>query len=86
MTRHSWQEDCHGSFLSFDLGLAAALVTAGHTLAAIDKSNRSKAQFAFVQKHSLEKDVELYWSDELVLPARSLFDNLKMLKNRLYSD
>lgn len=73
-------------FFSFDLGLASALVTLEYELAAIDKSNRSKAQFIFRRRTGIDRDIEKYWSGDLHLSARHLFDSMKMLKNRLYSD
>ena len=73
-------------FFSFDLGLSSALVTLGYTLVAIDKTNRNKAQFIFRRYPGIDPDISSYWNGELQLGARSLFDNQKMLKNRLYSD
>ena len=73
-------------FFSFDLGLASALVTLEYELAAIDKTNRSKAQFIFRRRTGIDHDIEKYWSGDLHLSARHLFDSQKMLKNRLYSD
>ncbi len=73
-------------FLTFDLGLASALVTLEYDLAAIDKSNRSKAQFIFRRRAGIDHDIKRYWDGDLLLSARHLFDTQKMLKNRLYSD
>jgi len=73
-------------FMTFDLGLAAALITSGCELTTIDKQNRSKAQFIFHRKATIERDIQRYWDDTLQLPVRSMFDNLKMLKNRIHSD
>ncbi len=73
-------------FFSFDLGLASALVTLEYELAAIDKTNRSKAHFIFRRRMGIDQDIEKYWSGDLRLSARHLFDSQKMMKNRLYSD
>lgn len=73
-------------FLTFDLGLASALVTLEYDLAAIDKSNRSKAQFVFRRRAGIDRDIKRYWDGDLMLSARHLFDSQKMLKNRLYSN
>ena len=72
-------------FITYDIGLAAALVTLGYALWDIDKSNPKKSQFIFKRDEHIDKMVNQYWDDKLTLPARSLLDNLKMLKNRLYS-
>ena len=73
-------------FLTFDLSLASALVTLEYELAAIDKTNRSKAHFIFRRRMGIDQDIEKYWSGDLRLSARHLFDSQKMMKNRLYSD
>jgi hypothetical protein len=73
-------------FLTFDLGLASALITLEYDLAVIDKTNRAKAQFIFRRNSRIDEDIEKYWRGDLFLSARHLFDAQKMLKNRLYSD
>jgi hypothetical protein len=72
-------------FITFDIGLAAALVTLGYTLFDVDKTNPKKSQFIFKRDEQIDKMVNKYWDNTLTLHARSLVDNLKMLKNRLYS-
>lgn len=73
-------------YYTFDLGAATALVSAGFQLAHLDKNNPRKVQFAFLRETGIEKVVDEYWADSLEVNARSFFDNLKMLKNRLYSE
>jgi hypothetical protein len=73
-------------FLSFDLGLSSALVTLEYELVAIDKTNRSKAQFIFRRRSGIDQDIKQYWDGDLLLSARHLFDSQKMLKNRIFSD
>lgn len=72
-------------FYTSDMGLTAALFTAEFQIYSIDKKNPSKATFIFKKDRDLEKFVERYWSDKLVVNARTYFNNLKMLKNRIYS-
>lgn len=79
-------EDYRTYLYTFDLGAAAALVSAGFQLALLDKTNPRKVQFAFLREAGIEKVVDDYWADRLEVKARSFFDNLKMLKNRLYSE
>jgi hypothetical protein len=86
MTRNSNLYETQDSFLTFDLGLASALVTLEYELATIDKSNRSKAQFIFRRRAGIDTDIKRFWDGDLMLSARHLFDTQKMLKNRLYSD
>ena len=72
-------------FFTYDLGCAATLVSLGYDLDSLDKSNPRKVNFVFCWKSGIEKTVNLYWSNQLDIKARSLFDNIKMLKNRIYS-
>lgn len=74
-------------FATFDLGAAASLVSAGFELVSLDKTaNPRKAQFIFRREVGIEKVVDAYWADHLEVKARAYFDNVKMLKNRLYSE
>ncbi len=71
---------------TFDLGLCSALFCLEHELYAVDKDgNPNKAQFVFRRDKSLDKHVEEYWNDHLKLNARSYFDAIRCVKNRLYS-
>lgn len=72
-------------FHSFDLNLAAALVTTNYDLFHIDKANPKKAQFIFKRENHIEVDVKRYWDNDLLLDARRLLENARMLKNRIHS-
>lgn len=78
-------EPANVKFITYDLGLASVLITLGYTLWDIDKTNPQKSQFIFSRDEHLDKMVNQYWDNTLTLPARSLLENQKMLKNRLYS-
>ena len=73
-------------FLTFDLGLATCLVSLGYELWSLDKTNPKKVQFIFKRADGIDMVVNDYWQDDLKINARTLFDNQKMLKNRIYSD
>ena len=81
----SGAEPANVKFITYDLGLASALVTLGYTLWDVDKTNPKKSQFFFSRDEHIDKMINQYWDDKLMLPARSLLENQKMLKNRLYS-
>lgn len=72
-------------FITYDIGLASALFTLGYNLYDVDKTNPQKSKFIFKRDNQIDKVVQNYWDNKLTLPARSLLDNQKMLKNRLYS-
>lgn len=73
-------------FATYDLGCAAALITAGFAVVSLDKANPRKAQFFFRREIGIEDVVDDYWADRLEVKARAFFDNTKMLKNRIYSE
>ena len=69
-----------------DLGCAAALVTADFALLTLDRANPRKVRFIFRRETGIEKVADAFWSDRLEQKSRSFWDNIKNLKNRLYSD
>lgn len=73
-------------FSTSDLGCSAALISTGFELVDLDKANPRKVLFIFEKRIGIEETVNEYWSGKLQLNARGLFDNIKMLKNRLYSN
>ncbi len=68
-----------------DLGCAAALQTAGFELLALDRQNSRKIKFVYRREAGIEKVADDFWSDRLEQKSRSFWDNIKNLKNRLYS-
>ncbi|MDD4897485.1 MAG: DUF5659 domain-containing protein [Candidatus Pacebacteria bacterium] len=73
------------NFYTFDLGLATVLVTMGYELLDMDKSNPKKVRFEFKREKNIEKVMTDYFDDKIKLPAQTLFNNQKSLKNRIYS-
>jgi hypothetical protein len=78
--------DTEDTFSTHDMGCSAALLAAGYVLSGLDKTNPRKALFVFSKRTGIEESAETYWSDVLHVPARTYFDTIKMLKNRLYSE
>ena len=73
-------------FTSYDLGVSTALLCAGFQLLSVDKDNPRKALFIFQKAKNIEDVANKYFSDRLEVKARSFFDHLKALKNKLYSE
>jgi hypothetical protein len=71
-------------FETYDLGLTAALITHGYELSSMDKSNPKRVLFTFRQDNKLHEIVGAYDADRLQLKARSYFNNLRAVKNRLH--
>ncbi|MFC1630203.1 DUF5659 domain-containing protein [Patescibacteria group bacterium] len=72
-------------FSTFDLCIATVLVTLGYELLGLDKSNPKRVKFVFERKEDIEQVITDYFNDRIKLPAQTLFNNQKNLKNRIYS-
>lgn len=74
-------------FSTSELGLATAIVCLGYELREIKRiaPSSNKVVFIFVAPEEVEQIVQNYWSNKLAVDARSMFENLKMLKSRIYS-
>ena len=73
-------------FETSDLNLACVLLSLGYSLDCIDKSSPSKAKFLFVRNDGLDEAIQAFWTRALKLEPLGILTNLKILKNRLYSD
>lgn len=71
---------------TYDLGVSAALMCSGFELLALDKENPRKALFIFRRADQIDDVADRYFADRLEVKARSFFDAVKALKNRLYSE
>jgi len=72
-------------FFVSDLGCAAAILTAGFELLALDRENPRKVKFVFRRDAEIEKIADDFWNGCLEQKSRQFWDNVKNLKNRLYS-
>ncbi len=68
-----------------DLGLATALCCKDYELVSLDKSDSRKVSFIFKKDTGIGETIEAYWANQLEAKARAYFDNLRTLKNRIYS-
>lgn len=67
-----------------DLGLAASLSASDFVIVSVDKSNPRRVVFVFENTPELERAIELFWANKLLLPASILLDHMRKLKNRIY--
>ena len=74
------------NFSTYDLGLATVLITLGYKLLELDRTNLKKVRFIFREEKNIERVMIDYFNDEIKLPALTLFNNQKNLKNRIYSN
>ena len=73
-------------FTTYDLGVSTGLLCAGFRLISIDKKDSRKSLFVFKRTKNIEVVANRYFADQLEVKARSFFDHLKALKNKLYSE
>lgn len=70
-------------YSTHDLSCAAA-INLFYKLWAIDTSNPKKAKFLFERQEGLDDLVQSYWSNTLKVSPLSYFQQLKVIKSRLY--
>lgn len=73
-------------FFTFDLNLAAVLLTLKYELLKLEKNNSKRIGFIFKREIGIENIIDDYFSNRLTLPALSLLNHQKNLKSRLYSN
>ena len=73
-------------FATNDLSLSAALITAGYPLDHLDNTEKTKIKFVFARNDGMDEVTQLYWNNQLKLSLLAYSNNLKMLKNRIYSN
>ncbi len=71
---------------TYDLGVSTALLCAGFELLSLNRTNPRKVLFIFRKAENIDQTANAYFADQLKLNARSYFDQLRALKNRLYSE
>ena len=76
----------HDYFTTYDLNLSTALVASGFSLEKISKQGQSRGLFCFKKHPDLIPTIDRYYKDQLSISPRVLFDSLKAIKNRLYSN
>lgn len=71
-------------FSTSDLGLACA-ISLFYPIFVIDRSNPSgKVSFLFKRETGIEQTIEAYWKNELDVKALGFFQQIKVVKSRLY--
>jgi hypothetical protein len=79
-------KDPSSVFTTYDLGCSTALLCANFELLTIRKNDPRKALFVFRKQNGIEETANEYFADKLEVKARSYFDNLKAIKNKLYGN
>jgi len=64
----------------------AATISLWYPIEAIDKTNPCKAYFLFKRDEHLDELIESFWRRELKVDPQAYFDQLKVIKSRLYEN
>ncbi len=72
-------------FSTHDMALASA-ISLFFFLDSIDKSNPSKVLFRFKKTPKLNKLIDDYWQGKLRVDPQSYFNQIKILKTRIYAE
>lgn len=67
-----------------DLALATA-ISLFYPIEKIDKADSGKAYFLFKRDKNLEQLIRDYWKQELKIEPQNYFNQLKIIKARLYA-
>lgn len=74
------------AFQTQDLNLSAVLIAKGFILESVLKNFTGKSTFCFSQDKEITEVIQQYWNNKLLINPQELFNALKLLKNRIYSD
>jgi len=73
-------------FTTYDLNLSAVLLAKGLVLEEVKKNPKGKSLFYFQKSKKLGKLIDEYWREEIKIKPQDLFNSLKSIKNRIYSN
>lgn len=64
----------------------AAVISLYYPIEAIDRKNPNKVQFFFKREEGLDELIEKYWRRELRIEPQAYFNQLRIIKARLYGE
>lgn len=71
-------------FRTADLALTAALCVSGFVVEDVDKVSPQRSVFVFQNGNELLEAVNRYWRQELRIEPQAYFNQLKIIKARIY--
>jgi len=72
------------NFKTADLALAAALSVVGFPVEEMEQMDARRFVFIFSDNPELQKEIKKYWLGELKVVPQTYFNQLKVLKARIY--
>ena len=95
MTQHSFDQsfeptyvpldDTDNHFYSHDIGLVAYLLCLDFELVGLDKAMRNKVLFILKKKSDIDTEIKKYWDFKSAVDAQTYFNQIKRLKNQIFS-
>lgn len=79
-------DDTKRYFYSHDIGLVAYLLCQKFELVGLDKAVRNKVLFILKRDNGIDKEIKKYWDFKSSVDAQTYFNQIKRLKNQIYSE
>jgi hypothetical protein len=77
-------DDSNFFFRTSDLALATAISVLGVAIEAMQQTDSERMNFIFAKSDTLTDIVNRFWRGELLVEPQSYFNQLKVLKTRIY--
>lgn len=71
-------------FKTSDLALATAISVLGIAIEAMQQTDSGRMNFIFTKSEKVQDIVNRFWRGELLVEPQSYFNQLKVLKTRIY--
>jgi len=78
-------DDTQNYFYSHDIGLVAYLLCQNFELVGLDKAVRNKVLCILKRGDGIDTEVKKYWDFKSSVDAQSYFNQIKRLKNQIFS-
>lgn len=78
-------DDTTNYFYSHDIALVAYLLCQDFELVGLDKAVRNKILFIIKRRDDLDLEIKKYWDFKSSVDAQSYFNQIKRLKNQIFS-
>lgn len=78
-------DDTTNHFYSHDIGLVAYLLCQNFELVGLDKAVRNKVLFILKKNDEIDTEIKKYWDFKSSVDAQSYFNQIKRLKNQIFS-
>jgi len=78
-------DDTERFFYSHDIGLVGYLLCQNFELVGLDKAVRNKVLFILKKDDGIDAEVKKYWDFKSSVDAQTYFNQIKRLKNQIFS-